>query len=165
MLTKKAKIVIYILLSCLLLACVIGVCTIKKSDSTVVAVDVQDFNSNTNKVVFYDGEKIDTLMIGKWQHCMDTTWFRVYTTEPAGDGYYWGKEWNTSEDIFEEDLMPYGNGWFKWKKDDKSVMEFQMTEIKGIAIPYEYKVMQLNPQQLQFKENFSSKKHFFRKIS
>ena len=61
--------------------------------------------------------------------------------------------------------MPYGNGWFKWKKDDKSVMEFQMTEIKGIAIPYEYKVMQLNPQQLQFKENFSSKKHFFRKIS
>ena len=73
MLTKKAKIVIYILLSCLLLACVIGVCTIKKSDSTVVAVDVQDFNSNTNRVVFYDGEKIDTLMIGKWQHCMDTT--------------------------------------------------------------------------------------------
>ena len=44
-------------------------------------------------------------------------------------------------------------------------MEFQITEIKGIAIPYEYKVMQLNPQQLQFKENFSSKKHFFRKIS
>lgn len=60
--------------------------------------------------------------------------------------------------------MPYGNGWFKWKKDDKKVVEIQMTEINGTIIPYEYDVLKLDVEQLQFKENFSSEKHLFRKI-
>ena len=61
-------------------------------------------------------------------------------------------------------MTPYGNGWFKWKKEDEAVVEIQMTEINGTIIPYEYNVLQLNTEQLQFKENFSSKKHLFRKI-
>ena len=60
--------------------------------------------------------------------------------------------------------MPYGNGWFKWKKVDKAVVELQMTEINSTIIPYEYKVLKLDIEQLQFKENVSSKKQHFRKI-
>ena len=127
-------------------------------------MDAQFDDCRTDGVMVYEYETIDTLMFGKWQHITDTTWFRVYTSEPAGEGYCWGREWDTSEDIYEEDLTPYGNGWFKWKKEDEAVVEIQMTEINGTIIPYEYNVLQLNTEQLQFKENFSSKKHLFRKI-
>jgi hypothetical protein len=162
MLSKKGKIVLAIVLCGILLIVVVCVNRLIHRDSIAVAVDVPMDEHATDGIAIY--QYIDTLMCGKWQHISDTTWFRVYTSEPAGEGYCWGREWNTAEDISEADLMPYGNGWFKWKKVDKSVVEFQMTEINNTIIPYEYKVLKLDFEQLQFKENLSSKKHHFRKI-
>lgn len=160
---KKVKIVICVLLCGILLMVVLYVNKFLHRDSVVVAVDVPADAYGTDRVAIYECE-MDSLIFGKWQHTTDTTWFRVYTSEPAGEGYFWGREWDTSEDIYESDLMPYGNGWFKWKKDDKNVVEIQMTEINGTIIPYEYDVLKLDVEQLQFKENFSSEKHLFRKI-
>jgi hypothetical protein len=162
MLSKKGKIVLAIVLCGILLIVVVCINRLIHRDSIAVAVDVPMDEHATDGIAIY--QYIDTLMCGKWQHISDTTWFRVYTSEPAGEGYCWGREWNTAEDISEADLMPYGNGWFKWKKVDKSVVEFQMTEINNTIIPYEYKVLKLDFEQLQFKENLSSKKHHFRKI-
>jgi hypothetical protein len=161
MLPPKTKILVFIVLLVIVVVCITK---ILPRDSVAVAVDAQFDDCRTDGVMVYEYETIDTLMFGKWQHITDTTWFRVYTSEPAGEGYCWGREWDTSEDIYEEDLTPYGNGWFKWKKEDEAVVEIQMTEINGTIIPYEYNVLQLNTEQLQFKENFSSKKHLFRKI-
>ena len=161
MLPKKIKIGVCILCGSILLACAIGIYEIVQSRSVLTAVSVQDDGCKTDGLKFFDA---DTLLLGKWQHSVDTTWYRVYTQEPAGDGYCWGREWDTAEDIYEEDLLPYGNGWFKWKKEDQAVIELQMTDIKGAIRPYEYKVLKLDPEQLQFKENFSSEKHYFRKI-
>lgn len=163
MLTRKIKIVVCVLCGSILLACIIGICHMNHSTSMVSAVDIADEGCNTDGLKFYDAN-IDTMLLGRWQHCIDTTWYRVYTQEPAGEGYNWGREWDTSEDIYEEDLLPYGNGWFKWKKEEESVIELHMTDIKGASIPYEYKVLKLDPKQLQFKENFSTEKHLFRKI-
>lgn len=160
---KKVKIVICVLLCGILLIVVLYVNKFLHRDSVVVAVDVPSDAYGTDGVAIYECE-MDSLIFGKWQHTADTTWFRVYTSEPAGEGYFWGREWDTSEDIYESDLIPYGNGWFKWKKDDKKVIEIQMTEINGTIIPYEYDVLKLDVEQLQFKENFSSEKHLFRKI-
>lgn len=160
---KKVKIVICVLLCGILLMVVLYVNKFLHRDSVVVAVDVPADAYGTDGVAIYECE-MDSLIFGKWQHTTDTTWFRVYTSEPAGEGYFWGREWDTSEDIYESDLMPYGNGWFKWKKDDKKVVEIQMTEINGTIIPYEYDVLKLDVEQLLFKENFSSEKHLFRKI-
>lgn len=161
MLTKKTKIQVCILCCCLLLAFAIGVYVIMHLDSMSTAVCVPDDGFHTDETMFFVA---DTLLLGKWQHSVDTTWYRIYTLEPAGDGYCWGREWNTSEDIYEEDLLPYGNGWFKWKKEEQAVIEFQMTDIQGAVIPYEYKVLKLDVDQLHYKENFSSKQHLFRKI-
>ena len=162
MLPKKFKIVLYILCGSILLACAIGIYEIVQSRSVLTAVSVQDDGCKTDGLKFFDA---DTLLLGKWQHSVDTTWYRVYTQEPAGDGYCWGREWDTSEDIYESDLQPYGNGWFKWKKEGKAVLEIQMTEINGTIIPYEYNVLKLNIEQLQYKETFSSKKQLFRKTA
>ena len=158
----KGKIVFCVLLCVILLLVVVCVNRLIHRESVVVAEDVPMEEHATDGIAIY--EYIDTLMCGKWQHTTDTTWYRVYTSEPAGDGYYWGREWDTAEDIYEADLMPYGNGWFKWKKVDKAVVELQMTEINNTIIPYEYKVLKLDIEQLQFKENVSSKKQHFRKI-
>lgn len=161
MLRKNIKIIVWVLCSGILLACAIGVYEMINSRSVISAVSVPDDVCRTDGLHFFE---MDTLLLGKWQHSVDSTWYRVYTLEPAGDGYCWGKEWDTAEDIYEEDLLPYGNGWFKWKKEDQSVIELHMTDIKGAIIPYEYKVLKLDYKQLQFKENFSSEKQLFRKI-
>ena len=164
MLTKRWTVGIWILIGCLLLAAGIGVYKMSQKRSSLVAIDVPDDGCNTGGREVFRTETIDTLLIGKWQHMVDTGWFRVYTLEPAGEGQYWGREWDTSEDIYEEDLKPSGNGWFKWRKEDKAIMEWQMTDINGVIIPYEYKLLKLDVEQLQFKENLSSEKHLFRKI-
>ena len=102
-------------------------------------------------------------MLGKWQHSTDTLWFRVYTTEPAEDDFCWGREWNEAEDIHEEDLTPYGNGWFKWKKTDNEVIEWHCTDNNSAAIPYQYKILQLNETELYYKELRDAQKMRFRK--
>ena len=83
--------------------------------------------------------------------------------EPAGDDYYWGREWNTSDDIFEEDLTPYGNGWFKWKKTDNEVIEWHCTDNNSAAIPFQYKVLDLSDTELSYRENRDGHKQHFRK--
>lgn len=160
---SKGKIVLYVLLGGLLVVVCVSKCSHK--ESVPVAVDVPADTSSTDGVAMYEYYAIDSMMCGTWQHTTDTTWFRIYTSEPAGDGYCWGREWDTSEDIYESDLQPYGNGWFKWKKEGKAVLEIQMTEINGTIIPYEYNVLKLNIEQLQYKETFSSKKQLFRKTA
>ena len=132
------------------------------SQPVEATVEALGEEQHTHAIVFFE-EEVDPLMLGKWQHTVDTAWYRVYTTEPAEDGFCWGREWNEAEDIFEEDLMPYGNGWFKWKKTDKYVLEWHVTDNRGAAIPYEYTIIDLNEQELYFKETRDAQKQRFRK--
>lgn len=163
MLTRKRKIAITSLgIGAILTA---AVCLYQRVNhpTTSQAVQVTNDTLPTDRVGIYEDDAIDTMMVGRWQHLTDTTWFRVYTTEPASDGYCWGHEWNTADDIYEDDLTPYGNGWFKWKKTDKMVLELQMTDIKGAIIPYEYKVLHLDTDRLQFQDNKDEQHHHFRR--
>lgn len=160
---RRTKICILLLLGLLLVGAIVIYLRAHMA-SQCVAVAVSDQGLSTDKRFVYRPLPVDSLLIGKWQHHVDTTWFRVYTAEPAGDGYCWGKEWDTSEDIYEEDLQPYGNGWFKWKNDAESVLEIQMTDINGAAIPYGYRVLQIDSERMQFIEDRSAEHHHFRRI-
>ena len=126
---------------------------------------VADITEETHGMMVFEYLSIDTLMLGKWQHTLDIGWYRVYTMEPAGNDYYWGREWNTSDDIFEEDLTPYGNGWFKWKKDGNNVVEMHMTDNQIASIPYEYKVLRLSNNEMRYKETADADKQQFNKCS
>lgn len=136
----------------------------KGGDGMVEAVDVEDDTEPTHGLVMFEELELDTMMLGRWQHTVDTGWYRVYTTEPAGDDYYWGREWNTEEDIFEEDLQPYGNGWFKWKKDGDELLEVHMTDNRGAAVPREYQMLKLDGKVMNCRETLDREKHSFRKI-
>ena len=129
------------------------------------AEEVEEITEETHGLVTFEEIALDTMMLGKWQHATDTGWYRVYTMEPAGDDYYWGREWNTSDDIFEEDLTPYGNGWFKWKKDGDNVVEMHMTDNQIASIPYEYKMLRLSNNEMRYKETADADKQQFNKCS
>lgn len=136
----------------------------KGDEGMVEAIDVEDNTDPTHGLVMFEEIELDTLMLGRWQHTVDTGWYRVYTTEPAGDDYYWGREWNTTEDIFEEDLQPYGNGWFKWKKEGNELLEVHMTDNRGAAVPREYQMLKLDGEVMNCRETLDREKHSFRKI-
>ena len=129
----------------------------------VEAEEIVEITEQTNGLVMFEDLALDTMMLGKWQHAIDTGWYRVYTMEPAGDDYYCGREWNTSDDILEEDLTPYGNGWFKWKKDGDNVVELHMTENQIVSVPYEYKMLRLSNQEMRYKETADAEKQQFNK--
>ena len=136
---------------------------LSEDDSVMEAIEVEDAAEPTHGLIMFEDIVLDTLMLGKWRHTADTGWYRVYTTEPAGDDYYWGREWNTSDDIFEEDLLPYGNGWFKWKKENDELLELHMTDNRGAAVPREYKMLKLNSNTMNYRETIDHEKHSFRK--
>ena len=125
---------------------------------------VEYIMDETHGMMVFEDLNIDTMMLGVWQHAVDTGWHRVYTMEPAGGSYYWGREWNTSEDIFEEDLMPYGNGWFMWKKEGNDVIEIHMTDKQIASIPHEYKVIELSSKGMRYVENADADKQEFWKV-
>lgn len=129
------------------------------------SVEVPDIQEETHGVIKFQDLELDSRMLGKWQHSTRPTWYRVYTTEPAEDGFCWGREWDTADDIFEEDLTPYGNGWFKWKKDGDYVIELHMTDNRGVSVPFEYKVLNVNDEEMKFKETKDTDRQLFRKCN
>ena len=91
--------------------------------------------------------------------------FVRFTAEQDETGEYkYGRQWNESEDIYEEDLVPYGNGWFMWKKDGDEVVEIHMTDKQIAVIPFEYEIMELSSQEMRYKESTDADKQEFKKV-
>ena len=66
--------------------------------------------------------------------------------------YKYGRQWNVSEDIYEEDLKPYGNGWFKYKLVNNNLTEIHLTDNGGADVVKIYTVLQLTDDVLKYKD-------------
>ena len=89
-------------------------------------------------------------LIGRWQS-NDGKDFIVFTNDDAGEGYAWGKEWNT-DDQEEKDLDEldfHGNGWFKWKKGSDYITARNMMSISEAEAAIDWKLYVLTDSQLQ----------------
>jgi hypothetical protein len=77
-----------------------------------------------------------------------------FTTEQSDEtGYLDGREWDEAEDSYEEDLQPYGNGWFKYQfKTQGDLTEIHLMDNGGADIPKEYIVSKLTDTELQYYE-------------
>lgn len=73
----------------------------------------------------------------------------VYTDDPS---FSYGREWDEGEEIFESDLTPYGNGWFRWKVNEAELTEIFLMENGGAEIPKIYTVTKLTPDRLEYKD-------------
>ena len=139
---------------------------ISAGEETVELIKVEsvgDIVNVTHGMMVFEETECDTMMLGKLQHVTEKSWYRVYTMEPTGDGYFWGREWNTADDIYEEDLLTYGNGWFKWKKEGENVVEIHMTDSHIAMIPLEYKVLLLTDNEMKYEEAADADKQQFTK--
>ena len=92
---------------------------------------------STNDSYYYDNgaPQADPNIVGMWRNADNPKWFKVYYDDYDGDGFFWGKEWDEADDVFEEDLYYHGNGWFRWRKEGKNLKELHTMEISEVPIP------------------------------
>lgn len=111
------------------------------SPNDSVAVVDADTLHITHGAVYYDNQAphADPMIVGKWHLTDKPLCYKAYYDDYDGNGYFWGKEWDESEDVMEDDLDYHGNGWFRWKKQGKELQEYAVMEIKsGTPIPKFY---------------------------
>jgi len=78
----------------------------------------------------------DPALVGKWSCAENPQWYKVYYDDYDDDyGFFWGKEWDESDEVFEEDLMYHGNGWFRWRKDNNQLTELHTMDANDLPIP------------------------------
>ena len=83
-------------------------------------------------------------------------------TDETGE-YKYGCQWNVSEDIYEEDLKPYGNGWFKYKLVNRNLTEIHLMDNGGAVVLKEYVVVNLTDNELQYEDKKSGKMYYYHK--
>ena len=123
----------------------------------VVAIVMTSCFTPEPEVVFLEAD-----LLGLWQE-KGTEAFVRFTDEQDETGEYkYGREWDESEEMEEEYLQPYGNGWFKYKLVKSDLTEIHLMDNGGADIPKVYVLTKLTDTELQYKDNFGTI-HFFDK--
>lgn len=103
-------------------------------------------------------------LLGLWQEA-GTQLFVRFTAEKDSTGQYkYGREWNEAEDMTESDLVPYGNGWFKYKLQKADLTEIHLMDNGGAEIPKVYTVEKLTDSELVYVDDYK-KSHSLLKIA
>ena len=102
-------------------------------------------------------------LLGLWQETGTEAYVRFTAEQDETGEYRYGCEWDESEDIFESDLLPYGNGWFKYKLVKSDLTEIHLMDNGGAEIPKIYVVTKLTDTALQYKDDFGTT-HSFDKV-
>ena len=91
----------------------------------------------------------DSLIVGKWQNKDNPYWYKVYYDDfDEEQKLFWGKEWDESEDVLEEDLNYHGNGWFRWEKRGKVLYECATMDVRDVPIHRFYTIKRNNADSL-----------------
>ena len=105
---------------------------------------------------------------GLWQENNTEHYVRFTTEQSEETGYLYGREWDEAEDITEDDLLPKGNGWFKYLFETTgSLTEIHLMDNGGAEIPKVYVVTVLNDTELSYyeKEHKSIKFNFTKVVT
>ena len=124
----------------------------------VVAIAMTSCFGPSNEPDFVEAD-----LLGLWQETGTEAYVRFTAEQDETGEYKYGCEWDESEDIFESDLQPYGNGWFKYKLVKSDLTEIHLMDNGGAEIPKIYVVTKLTDTALQYKDNFGTT-HSFDKV-
>ena len=90
---------------------------------------------------------------GLWEENGTKHYVRFTTEQSDEAGYLYGREWDEADDVTEQDLQPYGNGWFKYQLETKGDLhEIHLMDNDGAEIPKEYIVSKLTSTELEYYE-------------
>jgi hypothetical protein len=139
---RKLLIVLCALAAALLVACaawyVYSVYQEKQPEQPTKPVD--PYATNGEQTLELNVPPADPLIVGKWSNAKNPLWYKVYYDDYDGDGFFWGKEWDEKDDVLEYDLMFHGNGWFRWKKEGRQIMELHTMDARDVPIGKTYNI-------------------------
>lgn len=117
----------------------------------------------TNSVIYFEGEvpPADALMVGRWKNMDNAGWHKVYYDDDDGEGHYWGKEWDETEDVLEEDLSFHGNGWFRWTKSNDTLYEFSTMDFRDVPIAHIYYITAFDSMNISMAETNKRSTYYF----
>lgn len=125
--------------------------TTEQPDDTLLQPRRHQQAIETNKKVVYESEKVaNPMLVGLWVE-NGTKHYKIYLDDACDEeSYFWGKEWDEEQGIFEEDLTYHGNGWFKWSKTHDELTEIYLSDQGNMVIPTQYRIHQLNDSILVY---------------
>ena len=83
----------------------------------------------------------DPAIVGHWISSDKPGWHKVYYDDyDEKQQLFWGKEWDESDDVMEEDLSYHGNGWFRWTKNKDTLFEYHTMDLTEVPIAHRYKI-------------------------
>lgn len=127
---------------------------VAKPKETVVEAKQEILPPSTNKKVVYEPEMVaNPLLVGLWVEDAHPQHYKLYLDDPCDEeeGFFWGKEWDESQSIYEDDLIYHGNGWFKWSKTKKEMTEINMSD-QEMVVPNQYTIDKLNDSVYIYKK-------------
>ncbi|MBQ9144145.1 MAG: hypothetical protein IJX60_04275 [Paludibacteraceae bacterium] len=124
----------------------------------VIAVAMTSCFGPSNEPDFVEAD-----LLGLWQETGTEAYVRFTAEQDETGEYKYGREWDESEDIFESDLQPYGNGWFKYKLVKSDLTEIHLMDNGGAEVPKVYVVTKLTAGDLEYKDDFGTT-HVFEKV-
>lgn len=93
-------------------------------------------------------------LMGRWKTGQQYIVFYADRVEEGvfenSQDYYWGKEWDESEDVHESDLKYHGNGWFAWKLDGKNLTMVHQDDHGWVVVPTTFEVTTLTSTTLTY---------------
>lgn len=106
---------------------------------------------------------VEADLLGLWQEEGTEAYVR-FTSEADETGEYkYGREWDEGDDVSEDDLTPYGNGWFKYKLVKSDLTEIHLMDNGGADIPKVYQVVKLTAGELEYRDEYKNT-HRFEKL-
>ena len=125
---------------------------------TIIVIAMTSCFNTSEEPTFVEAD-----LLGLWQEKGTEVYVR-FTNEKDNTGEYkYGREWDESEDTLESDLLPYGNGWFKYKLVKSDLTEIHLMDNGGAELPKVYVVTKLTAGNLEYKDNFGTT-HVFEKV-
>lgn len=125
---------------------------------TIIVIAMTSCFNTSEEPTFVEAD-----LLGLWQEKGTEAYVR-FTNEKDDTGEYkYGREWDESEGVLESDLLPYGNGWFKYKLVKSDLTEIHLMDNGGAELPKVYVVIKLTAGDLEYKDNFGTT-HVFEKV-
>lgn len=95
-------------------------------------------------------------LLGLWQKTGADEYVRFTDEKDKTGEYKYGCEWNEEDDVFENDLTKYGNGWFKYKLVKSDLTEIHLMDNGGADIPKVYTILTLTEDILKYKDDLGA---------
>ena len=124
----------------------------------VVAIAMTSCFGPSNEPDFVEAD-----LLGLWQETGTEAYVRFTAEQDETGEYKFGCEWNEAEEVYEDDLVFLGNGWFKYKLVKSDLTEIHLMDNGGASIPKVYVVQKLTDTELEYRDEFK-KTYYFQKV-